>query len=112
MATIYKDVVGQAELFEQRQAATERRAKHEAIVRLALEDVADADELRAIGKLLELTPRVVRLQIDPADDAGDPRVRVGERQEPARLLERLSRLDRDARVEPRAGHFAPALVGQ
>src|SRR5207245_11587489 len=39
MPTIYKDVVGEAELFEQREAGAKRGTEHESIVRLALHDV-------------------------------------------------------------------------
>jgi hypothetical protein len=112
MTTIHKDVVGQPELFEQRDAAAERRAEHEAIVRFALDDMPDADKLLMIGKQLEPRPRIRRLQIDPADDADDRRVRVGKRQQPARFVERLPRLHRNARVDTGARHLADRLVGQ
>ena len=75
--------------------------RSEKVVRLRLHDVADADELRMRGDALELRVDVVRLQIDPADDAGDERMRVGQREQPARFLERLPRLHRDAGVEAR-----------
>ena len=112
MATIHKDVVGQPELLEQRDAAAERGAEHEAIVRLALDDVPDADQLLMISKQFELLPRIRRLQIDPADDAGDRGVRVSEREQPARLVERLPRLHCDTRVDTGARHLAQRLVGQ
>src|SRR5215208_4896784 len=112
MATIYKEVVGEPELLEQRKAATERRPQHEMIVRLALDNVPDADEFRVVAEHLELTPRVVCLEIDPSDDARNGRVNVGECKQPARFFERLARLHRDTCVVAGAGHFVLRLVWQ
>ena len=71
-----------------------------------------ADELRMGRKRLQLCDRVVRLQIDPADHAGDERMRVGQLEQPARLLERLPRLHGNARVNDCAVHLTPRVGGQ
>ncbi len=42
-----------------------------------------------VGERLELLANVARLQVDPADDAGDEGVLFRQLQQPARLLERL-----------------------
>src|SRR3989442_1720850 len=75
VAGIDQDVVRKPELLEKRDAAAERLADEESIVGFALRDVPDTDQLRMRGERLELRARVRRLQIDPADDAGDERVR-------------------------------------
>jgi len=84
MATIYEDVVREVELFEERQSLDERPPQQEAIVRLGLRDVTDADQLRVPGKDLEIGARARRLQIDPADDAGDEWMRSRRAEAPAR----------------------------
>ena len=96
MATIYEDVVGEIELFEQRQPGDERGPHEKALVGLRLRDVADAYELRVARERLEIGARATRLQIHPADDARDEGMRVGEREQPPRLVERVRRLHRDA----------------
>src|SRR5712691_9051427 len=112
MATIHKDVVREAELREQRQAAAERRPEQKPFVGLALHDVAHADEPAMNGEPFELRACVGRLQVDPAHDAGNEGMRVGERQEPARLLDRLPRLHGNARVESGASHLTLRLRRQ
>ena len=82
------------------------------VVRLALHDVSDAHELRVRRERREIGVDRRRLQIDPADDADDERVRVGEGEEPARFLERLPRLHRDARVDAGRGHLAQGVRWQ
>src|SRR5258706_1971643 len=122
MAKKKKMVEGEAELFEPLQAAEKRRPQQKAIVRLALRDVADADQLRmtrvfcrggpvcppradtwvgpyGIYERLEILPHVRRLQVHPADHAGDERVCVRQGQEPACFVEGLARLHSDARLD-------------
>src|SRR6185503_5023610 len=99
MATIYKNVVSEAELFEPLQTTEKRRTQQKAIVRLALRDVAAADQLRMTAERLEIARHIRRLQIHPSDNAGDERMGIGQGQEPARFVERLARLDGDARLD-------------
>ncbi len=77
-------------------------------VGLGLHDVPQAHELRMVRESANLRLDVRRLQIDPADDASDERVLIGQRQQPARLLQRLADLDGDTRVESRTRPFPDA----
>ena len=112
MATIYEDVVREVELFEARKAGDERRAHEKAVVGLGLRDMTDANELRMPRHGLEIRTHADRLQIDPADDARDERMRVGEREQPARLLGGLPRLHGDARREAGALNRGREILGQ
>ena len=66
----------------------------------------DAEQPAVRRQLLELHVDLRRLQVDPADDAGDERMQVGEREQPARFVECLQRLDGDAPLEAGAAHLA------
>jgi hypothetical protein len=102
---INQDVVGQTEFFELRDPTAEVIAQEKSIVRLSLHDVPDTYKFRVRRKALQLGPDVVRLQINPADHAGDARVLVRELQQPACFFQRLSRLNRDAGVHSSALHL-------
>ena len=49
---------------------------------------------------------ILRLQIDPANDARDERVRLGQLEQPSRFFERLARLNRHAGIDGGAVHLA------
>ena len=85
--------------------------QHEAIVGLRLHDVAHAEELRVADESLQLLGGVIGLQIDPANDARDERMRVGQLEQPSRFFERLARLHGHAGVDSRAIHLA-AQIGR
>ena len=111
LTCVHEDVVREIEPRERRDAATERRTRQK-IVRLRLHDVADADEARVPRHAFQLRLDAGRLQIHPADNAGDERVRVCQREQPAGFLERRSRLDGDARVDAGRIHLALQLAGE
>ena len=94
---INQDVVGEVEIAEQRNAPAERRPEHEPIVGLRLHDVPNANELRMARKPFQLGPDIVRLEIDPPDDAGDKGIRVGQIEQPPVSPERLPCLHSHAR---------------
>src|SRR6266566_4470664 len=106
MATVDQDVVGEVEFLETLESAQERGLQQKPIVRLALHDVSKAHELRMTADRFENGADVWRSQVDPSDDAGDERMRISEREKPARLFERLTRLDGDAGVEAGARQLA------
>src|SRR5262249_3677228 len=86
-----EDVVHESrslELLERRQKPGTRKKA----VRLRLHDVPDADERGSVSKLRELPLDVVSLQIDPADNAGNERIAIGQIEQKARLVKRLPRL--------------------
>src|SRR6266516_477201 len=112
MTGIDQQIVGQAERLELRDAATEGRAQQKPVVGLALDDVANTDQLWVRRESIELGPRVGRLQIEPPYHAGDVRMRIGQREQPPGLLDALTRLDRYAGVDTRARHLALRLVWQ
>jgi hypothetical protein len=93
LARTDQEVVREALVLERRDAAHERRTQDERVVRLVLDDVTDTDE-RPAAEALHLRGRILRLQVDPADDAADERVLLGEIQQELRLAERLARLYR------------------
>ncbi len=74
MPRINKDVVGEVEILEQRDAPAERRPQQKAIVGLGLHDVPHADKLGMRRELRQLCRDIVGLQIDPAHDRRDERV--------------------------------------
>ena len=63
-------------------------------------------------RLLELRIEVGRLQIDPADDAGDEGMPSASASSQRGFLERLPRLHRDAGVEARRAHLADRVRRQ
>ena len=69
VARIDKDVVGEPGLRGRGDAAQELRAQQEALVRLALDDVAQAHQAGPAGQDLDLRGRVRRLKVHPAHDA-------------------------------------------
>lgn len=94
-----ENVVGEVELFQFRDAAEDVGAHVEAVVWFVLGDVADADEFGMFGEGGEVLFDVVGAEIDPADDAFDEFVLVGEFEEPAAFFDGLTGLDGDAAVE-------------
>jgi hypothetical protein len=111
MMVINQDVVAETELLQHRDAAAEGRPEQKPIVGLALHDVANADELRMRCHLFELRTHGVALQIDPADDTGNRGMRLRQRQQKPRFLERLPRLHRDTGVESGTRHLGPRVLG-
>ena len=111
MFRINENVVREIAIFEQRDAAAECRAQHEAIVRLPLHDMPHAKKLRIAGESLQLPGGVLRLQIDPANHARDERMCLGHVEQPSRFVKGLARLYRHAGIDSRAIHFA-AQIGR
>ena len=97
-----QQVVGQTELPQLRDAATEFRQQHEVVIRFVVDDVADADELRVLRVFLQLLAEFRRAQVHPAHDALDEVVLVGQFQQPLRLFDHLARLHGDGAVELRS----------
>jgi len=64
------------------------------------DEVADPDELRAGVEFQDLALAIVRGQVDPADDARQERVAVGQPEDPSILLEVVLGLDEDRRSTP------------
>ena len=82
---IDQQVVDEAMPRQRGDPAAERRPQQEPVVRLALDDMAHADELPVPGRPLHSRLDVVGLQVHPADDAGDEGVGGGELQQPLGL---------------------------
>ena len=107
-----QQIVGELELGEPRDAAAELGPEHEAVVRLVVNDVTHAHELRMRREALELRGQLRGAQVDPADDALDRGVPLGEREQPLGLLDHLPGLHRDRAVEPGGLQQGSELVGQ
>lgn len=95
-----QQVVGQVELREQAQAAPEVGAQQEGVVGLVLGDVAQAHQARVVLEALELTARIARRQVHPADHTGDRVVCIGEFEQPGRFHKARARLHGHAAVQP------------
>jgi hypothetical protein len=86
-------------LFEDLQAAENVRSHDEVDVWLVMRDVADATGLGVLAEFEELAFAVSAREIDPADDAGDEVVLVGQAQDPAVFGEVVLGLDEDGPVD-------------
>src|ERR1700722_9622120 len=101
MLAVNQDVVGQIELFQDRNAAHEIRSQHKTIVRLTLYDVANADQLRISSQHFQFRPNHWRPQIDPADHSQNRRGTRSQIEKPASFFQRLACLNRDRSTEAR-----------
>jgi hypothetical protein len=99
LARVDEEVVAEAKLAQEADAAHEIRADEEAVVRLILGNVADSHEARVAGEACEILDHAWVAQIDPADDGLDARIGVGEAEEPVALGERLTGLHGDGAIE-------------
>lgn len=99
MAGINKDVVGKIEFGESGNAAEKVGMEEEAVVGLALDNVADADEMRIESELGEIVAERGRAEIDPANDAGDERESRGEFEQPKGFLNGLASLNGNAALK-------------
>ena len=61
---------------------------------------------------LELRGSVVGLEIDPPDDSGHERIRLGELEQPSRFFERLASLHCDTGIDGGAIHLSPGVSRQ
>jgi hypothetical protein len=95
MSRVDEKVVGNAAGRKLAQAVDHARLHEPGVVGFALDEVPDALELRVRGDLVELPPDVAARQIDPCDNARDERVRVGQVEQPPRLLDAVARLNED-----------------
>jgi hypothetical protein len=112
VAGINQQVVSQILVLQVRDTPAEVRPQHEAIVRFALNDMADTNKLPMAGQPLELRGRIIGGEIDPSDDTGNERMRLGKIEEPAGLLERLPGLNGDTAVDAGLRHFPMGVGGQ
>jgi hypothetical protein len=83
---------------EEAHAAVPVVAEHQLVVGIVEGDVPHAAELGPIGEAFELARQVGRGQRDPADDAGQERVLVGQVEEPPGLVEAVPSLHGDGRA--------------
>src|SRR5262249_21563854 len=99
MAGVDEDVVGEVLLLREGKAFPEVVAQEKAVVRLALDDVAEADELPLSPEAVELGRGFRRAQVDPTDHSQDEGVLPRELQHPPRLPEALAALGEDRSLE-------------
>ena len=100
---IEEKVVGEAKRRQLSDAVEKRFTEEEPRIRLVLDDMPNADELRPLGELPELIDDVRAPQVDPADNTADERIGSGQFQQPATLLEGLPRLHGDGAGDPLRG---------
>src|SRR5262249_17489640 len=98
--------------FQQGNAAQKFRLHQKALIRLALHDVTNADELGSSHKTAQLRPQFRRAQIHPADDSDDKRELVRQIQKPPSLLQGLARLHGNAALEGAALQLRLQISGQ
>src|SRR5262245_31297639 len=108
---IHQHVVRKVARGQRGDPALKRRARQE-IVRLGLDDVADADKCRMRGDEIDLVLYRLRLKVYPADNASDEWMRVRKFEQPPCFLERLTNLNDDACPEPRGGHLPFRILRQ
>src|ERR1017187_6303825 len=99
MLGVNQNVVSQIEFFEDGNTAQEIGLQQEAIVGLALHNVADADQFRISSDDVQLRPDVWRAQVGPSDHAENPWRALGQLEQPSGFFQRLARLNRDRCVE-------------
>src|ERR1700687_1348429 len=99
MFRINQDVIGEAELGKAGDAALEVGAKHETLVGLALNEVAEAAQLFERPPLRESIGNIGRAEIDPADDSQDGGMIPGQVEEKPGFLLGGIRLHRDGGVD-------------
>src|SRR5580704_16436666 len=96
MLRINQNIVSEVEFFEQRYAPKEIRLQEEAVIGLALNDVANADELWIFRERFELGAQIRLAQINPADYTQDKSCTLCQFEQPMSFVERLPRLNGDA----------------
>lgn len=106
-----EDVVGEIAGAELRESGVEVGAIH-VCVGLSLEDVANTFERGMVGEAVEEIADGGIGEREPADDAGDPRVRGGPCEEGFGLGEGLARLDGDDGVDVGGGDLRGEVGGE
>src|SRR5258708_27907020 len=99
MLRVNQDVVSQIELFENRNSAQKLRLQHETFIRLALQHVANAYQLRIPSKTFQLRSGIWRTQIDPSDYDENRWRALCQLEAPASFFERLPCLHGDRSVQ-------------
>ena len=86
MLAIDQEVVGKVKLLQNRNSSQEVRPQQESVVRFALNNVTNTDQLRIANQGFQLRPDIGSLQIKPADDSYKGRGRSRWFETPVRLL--------------------------
>src|SRR6266849_1112904 len=99
VSRINQDVVRQIKFFQRGNSTEEVWPQQEAIVRFALHNVANPNQLGVPRKNLQLRTDLWRLKINPADNSQNKRRGRSQFEQPSSFLERLPRLYRHASLK-------------
>src|SRR4051794_34390396 len=112
MPCVDQDVVSEIKFLKHADAPQEFRLQKKAVVRLALDNVADTKKFRIRGEFRYLRMHIERTKINPSHNSENVRSRCGQIQKPTCFFQSLSCLDSNGAVESGCVELNVQIFGQ